>query len=794
MSSRKQLFQQFYRPRCSGRFRQLALACVTAMTIVLWLAVPEAQAGPAAVTPVVAERPLPVKLEDSKTAPHMQATLLSESRQLVPGQPLQLALRLQPDAGWHTYWRNPGDTGLETRIEWQLPTGFKAGEIAWPVPEWIDYAGLTSFGYHGDTWLLQSVAVPNRDRLVHLPVYDGLRYATLKAQAKWLVCAEVCIPGEAGFELVLPIAAPDTTVAATIRPELRDAFARARAAIPVAVEGAPATYSLGQQLELRVSLQDLPTFNRQPQLFVASKGLAANRQRPAVRIIDGMLVASAEKDPYAADPPHFAAFLLVASGSQGENPAAFELLAEYDERAGTSAAGSRADRKADRKADRNAPSLLNATGTRDVKVSPAATQTPQRDFGLLYILLLALLGGLILNAMPCVFPVLSLKVISLVEHGNHSARQRHRHGLAYSAGVVGSFLVVAGVLIALRSLGQQIGWGFQLQSPWFVAVLVYVLFILGLSLSGVVELGTSLQNIGQGSLRSGTAPDNGDNWHASFFTGVLATIVATPCTAPFMGTAMGFALSQPVYVALLTFAVMGLGLALPFLLVAYVPVLARALPAPGNWMVRLKEVLAFPIYLTVVWLLWVFSKQIGSDAAAVLLVGLVMLALAAWLRRATMYSRHNGLGKVLAGTSAGLAVVLVFTAISMGQVASPAKHADTSRGPANSSNAQDYSPARLQEALVKNKTVFVNMTADWCITCKVNERVALKKEAVQTAFAERNIIYMKGDWTNSDPEITAYLEQFGRNGVPLYVVYKPGQKPAMLPQILTPTMVLEAIN
>ena len=702
---------------------------------------------------------------------HMRAELLSEHSYLVAGRVLPLALRLQPDEGWHTYWRNPGDTGLEARLNWQLPEGFRVGDIAWPIPQRIDYAGLTSFGHYADTWLLIPVAIPGQTQLNQLAQQSPDGLIRLRAHAKWLVCEEVCIPGEGDFELALPVAksASQPNIA---NESLRDDFALARMALPKQLDGAPAVFSTNQHMEVQLPLQNLPVLNRQPTVFFANKGLVSNELPPRVEIVGDVLVVTAPKDPYFESAPRFASMLLVTEADEG-GLQAYEVLAEHTPKLVSMS-----------RAQASASLTLEKSGL------GSRSNAPQ---SLLYVLLLALLGGLILNAMPCVFPVLSLKVMGLVEHGNHSPRERHHHGLAYTAGVMSSFLLVAIVLMSLRSLGEQIGWGFQLQSPGFIAALVYVLFVLGLSLSGVIELGGSLQNVGQGQLGS-AADESRTHWHGSFFTGVLATVVATPCTAPFMGTAMGFALSQSLVIALLTFAVMGLGLALPFLLIAYVPALANALPAPGNWMVRLKEILAFPIYLTVVWLLWVFSKQAGSDATAVLLAGLVMLALAVWLWRVTLYSVRVRLGRLLSCLSAGLAILLLVMGLSLGKAFQPATGAAAqSVQYANSGMANRYSPERLAEALAGEQTVFVNMTADWCITCKVNERVALKTESVLQAFDEREIVYLKGDWTNSDPQITQYLESFSRNGVPLYVVYKPSQEPHILPQILTPRTVLEAL-
>ncbi len=688
---------------------------------------------------------------------HVDASLVSRSTHVMPGRILDLALRLLPDEGWHTYWKNPGDTGLPTRIQWELPAGFKAGEVQWPVPEWIDYEGLTNFGFHGETWLLVPVAVP-----FNLPM-DATSEVRIGAKARWLVCREVCVPEQASFELVLPVAAY-TDEEDIYAGEWAADFDRAWQRTPVLREDISGRYTIGEQLQVRIPGDYLPVIGQKPRAFIGDKGIASNLERPALAFEEDTLLVTAGADPYLDGAPEFTS--VVIAWGEGDALQAIEVPVKFDATLAPVSGASKAV-------------LVDGKAAAPGEVGKISAAT------LLNAVLFALLGGLILNAMPCVFPVLSLKVISLVESGNHSARERQLHGLAYTAGVVMSFLLIAALLIALRGAGEQIGWGFQLQSPWFVAVLVYLLFLLGLSMSGVVELGSSLQNFG-----SGFFSDN-HPWRNSFLTGVLATVVATPCTAPFMGTAMGIALSQPALVALLIFAAMGLGLALPFLLIAFVPALASRLPRPGDWMTRLKELLAFPIYLTAVWLLWVFARQVGSDSASALLVGLVVIALAAWLWRNSVASFRPRLYQVFTLIAIVASVAMLWLGL---QLAEPATASSTAQSfERGESNYEPYSRERLDAAVAAGKTVFTNMTADWCITCKVNERVALKSEAVEQAFANHEVVYLRGDWTNSDPAITEYLEGFQRNGVPLYVVYKKGVEARVLPQILTPETVVEAV-
>jgi thiol:disulfide interchange protein DsbD len=388
-------------------------------------------------------------------------------------------------------------------------------------------------------------------------------------------------------------------------------------------------------------------------------------------------------------------------------------------------------------------------------------------------LLFAFLGGLILNLMPCVFPVLSIKALALAQSGGESRAVQRSHALAYTAGVVLSFLAVAGLLLVLRAGGASLGWGFQLQSPVFVAVLIYVLFALGLSMSGLVEFGGRLMGAGQSlAAKPGHA--------GAFFTGVLAVLVASPCTAPFMGAALGFALTQSAWVSLTVFAALGLGLAAPFLAIGFIPALARKLPRPGAWMVTFRQAMAFPLYLTVVWLLWVLARQTDADAVGLVLVGLTGLAFGLWLKsRAVKYAP---------------AVVIV---VALGALAHPALRAAPPAVAGAGIDAaawQPYSADRVQALAAGGQTVFVNFTADWCLTCKVNERTTLASARVQRAFAEHNIALVKGDWTRYDPAITAALAEHGRSGVPLYLVVRPDGEADVLPQILTPGGVIEALK
>ena len=380
--------------------------------------------------------------------------------------------------------------------------------------------------------------------------------------------------------------------------------------------------------------------------------------------------------------------------------------------------------------------------------------------------------------MPCVFPVLALKAIALLESSDSSAGERRLHGLVYTVGVVASFMLVAGVLMLLRASGQELGWGYQLQSPWFVAALVYLFFLMGLSFSGVIEFGARLTGVGQNLVEKGGLT-------GSFFTGVLAVVVASPCTAPFMGASLGFALTQPVAVALTVFLALGLGMAAPFLVLSVVPGLGRLLPRPGTWMVTLKEVMAFPMYLTGIWLLWVLGRQAGINAAMLALIGCLLIAMALYFLK-----RTGHLSRAVAIAS-GVAAASVLVSTSLHDERPPAVADVNSAYPLTvDGDALRYSPGRLASLRADGGPVFLNVTADWCITCKANEKIALGTDTIKSAMSAQHIRYVKADWTHRDAEVSRLLAKYGRSGVPLYVYFPGDGQEVVLPQLLSKQTVL----
>ncbi|WP_168188100.1 protein-disulfide reductase DsbD [Hahella sp. CCB-MM4] len=415
----------------------------------------------------------------------------------------------------------------------------------------------------------------------------------------------------------------------------------------------------------------------------------------------------------------------------------------------------------------------NQQTSNNSKDTPVSGDNSLTQAGFFLAIISAFAGGLILNLMPCVFPVLSLKAFKLAKASGIARKEHKLQSLAYTAGVVSLFLTIATALIVLRAGGESIGWGFQLQSPWFVGLMVYVLFLLGLSLSGFIEIGTSLMGAGESLATKGGK-------RGAFFTGALAVLVASPCTAPFMGTAMGYAITQPPAISLLIFTSLGLGMASPFLAIAFIPALAQALPKPGAWMDTFKQILAFPLYFSALWLLWVLGRQTGINGMTWVLAGLIALTFAAWIhRRARMLSGPAIWFERLFAISAAVFALWILS---------------TTATPEKTEQVAAFHQDAIEQYRSEGKTVFVNVTADWCVSCLVNENAVLSQSPVAETLESEEVAYIKGDWTNSDPMITDYLASFGRNGVPLYVVYRSGQDPIVLPQILTANAVMDALT
>jgi thiol:disulfide interchange protein DsbD len=694
---------------------------------------------------------------------------------VAPGKPLWLGLRMEHAPQWHTYWKNPGDSGLATTLQWTLPAGFAAGEIAWPTPRPLPVGPLMNFGYEGTVLLPVAITVP--------ATFAGDALA-VTLRADWLVCREVCIPEGGDFALQVPARAATSLHAAL--------FEQSRALQPRTLAPVQASARVdGDALVVRVAGLPPELAGRALRLLPELAGVIDNAAPPQARwegnTWEARVALSAQR---SESPAALAAVLVLDTSAGGATGAASSKTAEAAPpglqlalsvsgvwpAAATAPAGSAA-----------------SAGT--PAVPPPVPVAPTDAAAVAVSLLLALLGGALLNLMPCVFPVLSLKVLGLAAHGAHAAhgapggdaraprRALLAGGVAYTGGVIVSFLVLAGLLLALRAGGEQLGWGFQLQSPAFVAALAALFTLIGLNLAGLFEFGSVLP----GSLAALRARHPVAD---SALTGVLAVAVASPCTAPFMGASLGLAVTLPAPQALAIFAALGLGMASPYLLACLWPGLARRLPRPGVWMARFKVLMAFPMFATVIWLVWVLGQQAGIDAVAGLLGLLLALAFAAWALGAPGFGRRArvGFGAVAVGVL-GLALAWALPGLRpAATVALP-----TAAEPADA-RWQAWSPEREREALAQGRPVFVDYTAAWCVTCQFNKRTALADAQVLADFAARGVVLLRADWTQRDPRITQALAALGRNGVPVYVLMSPGAAgPRLLSEILSVRELREAI-
>ncbi len=659
--------------------------------------------------------------------PHVTVELVADVTAVAPGDPFRLGVHFAPEAEWHVYWRNPGDSGEAPRITWTLPAGIAAGETEWPAPVRLETDPIVSFGYAGDVLL----AAPIRGKATASG--DAL---DLKALAKWLVCnRDECIPGSAELTLTLPVGAGGAPSPAA------PLFEAMRTRLPAPAPAKWHAEATGEAAHIILDLHGAQIAADVHPIFFPHERDAFDAAGPQVvtHSADGIRISVARRAG-ARLPERLGGVL-----DLGDRAYAIEAPLAI---AAARAAGATGE----------------ATGL-------AAMATP---------IALAFLGGLLLNLMPCVFPVLALKALALVGLAGEARRRVRSHGLVYALGIVVSFWVLAGLLLAARAGGAELGWGFQLQSPTVIAVLAGLFFWMALVLLDLVTVGSAIMGVGQHLT-------TGDGHRAAFFTGVLATVVATPCTAPFMGTAIGYALAQPAAVALAVFTSLGLGLAAPYVAITFVPALAARLPRPGAWMETLKQLLAFPLLATVVWLVWVASVQAGPPAVLVTLLGLVLLAFAAW----AVNRWPSAAGRWVATAAVGAAIVLAATIAPVERTDATASRAVAS---GDAFQWEAFSPRRVSELRTQGRPVFVDFTAAWCVTCQVNKKVALETKEVTDKMRELGVVAMRADWTRPDPEISRALQEFGRDGVPLYVLYAGNAEPRILPQILTPTIVITELE
>ncbi|MFZ2029313.1 MAG: protein-disulfide reductase DsbD domain-containing protein [Vitreimonas sp.] len=665
------------------------------------------------------------------TRAHVQADLISSRAAVAPGESFTIVLRQRIREGWHTYWRNPGDSGEPTRITWHLPRGWRGGEIRWPAPVRMRFASLMSYVYSNEVLFPIELTAPRGARLGET--------VPLTAEGDWLVCSDICIPEHAALSLSVPIAARGSD-----DPQWAPRIAAAVEALPRRLD-TQVRIARGSPAILSIALPNASNI-RDPYFFPYSQDAiahaASEQPRTGPQGLSFRLAPGVDRSLGSA--PLVGVVTYMANNERH----AFEIEATPGEAlAGTDTSPARG---------------INAAS---LPVSGASAPTTDAG-GILAAILFAFLGGLILNLMPCVLPVLSVKALSLAG-GAYEGRARHE-GSFYFLGVLAAFLSLAAVLIALREGGATVGWGFQLQAAWMTASLALLFFAIGLNLLGVFAIG-SVQNAGANL--AGRGGDAG-----AFFTGALAVVAATPCTAPFMAGAVGVALTQSAPIALAIFAALGIGFALPLTVLSVAPALQRLLPEPGAWMERVRNVLAFPMFAAAAWLAWVLAQQSGATGV------LALLALATALGFALLVARWGRTWLIVG--AAALAVTLLFAWKPLTERQSPA-----------APSAQTWSVAQVAELRAQGRSVFVNFTAAWCITCKVNEATTFSSLRVQDAMRARGIVYLEGDWTNRDDAIAAELAAHGRAGVPLYLYYPPGGgEPIVLPQILSETAVLNAIG
>ena len=647
------------------------------------------------------------------------ATLVSEHTGIVPGQPFSIGVFLEPKEGWHTYWENPGEAGLPTTLAWTLPEGFTASAIDWPVPEVITEGPLAVYGYKGPV-LLPVVITP--------PALFSAASYPIKVKAEWLVCHEICVPESAELSMEVPVAS------SPIRSDNAPLFDGHREHRPIPLPQHVAFTGDAEHVTLLLPLASLGMDSAEGATFIARQSnfvRYAAAQRFSVE--GGTARLTLEQSGDVLPEGSLSGLLVVTGGGEKKS---FDITLATP---------------------------VPATHPSDLPETP----------WLPLILFSALLGGLVLNLMPCVLPVLSLKALAIAKKAGHERYHVARQGMAYTFGILLSFGVIAGIMIGLQQGGEAVGWGYQMQSPAFVGFLIYLLFLVGLSLSGVFHLPVLLGNVGSRALADESS------LKASFFTGVLATAVATPCTAPFMASAVGVALTLPPLESLLVFEALGLGLALPFLIISFFPACLRFIPKPGTWMNTFKHWLAVPMYASVVWLLWVLMMQTGTDGLFVAMGGLLILV---------GFIRMNRRGAFIL-----LALLIALNLSILSRMETPGAMMpgeSTTGGVATA----DYSMQALSTLRAEGKPVFVDATAAWCITCQVNARTSIHTERVMQAFRERGVTLMVADWTLRNPAITEFLRGFGAGGVPLYVYYPANGEPVVLPQILTETIVLDAIS
>lgn len=710
----------------------------------------------------------------------VRAELLVHAPQgIQAGKTFWLGLQIEHQPDWHTYWQNPGDSGLPTRLQWQLPAGLQAGDIAWPLPKKFPIGTLANYGYEGSLLLTVPVTVGADFR------FPDTGPLTIGLQAEWLVCRQECIPQEGHFTLNLASAATQTPNATSFE------SAQKLSPKPMAqlqqggtwITGGQTTLSAdARQITLRVhglpvgwrgqTLSAFPvTANVVHNAAVQGKDWTQNWQGA---VWTAQIPVSEER----GDSPSSMRWVIAAGPESAPKAPAFEIETPVQ---GTWPALTQA-----------APAEISPALAKALAENARAAEKPAASsttaLGLTLAILGALVGGFLLNLMPCVFPVLAIKVIGFAQVDTSQAQHRAA-GMAYTVGVVLSFMLLGGLMLALRAAGEQLGWGFQLQSPPVVAGLALLFTLLGLNLAGVFEFGQMLPS-SLATLQSRHPTVNAG------LSGVLAVAVASPCTAPFMGASLGLAIALPVWQALMVFAAMGVGMALPYLAASWWPGIARALPRPGAWMQTFRQAMAFPMFATVIWLLWVLGQQTGIDGASSLLALLLTVAWLVWALGLSGRTRWVLSGLALAALlwlgSSWLPLAL--REAPADQPSASARETNQAASSANASTWQPWSEAAIQAQLAAGRPVFVDFTAAWCVTCQYNKKTTLAAPEVLADFGARQVVLMRADWTRRDPAITQALTALGRSGVPVYALYAPGRAPVLLSELPSVSEVQTALQ
>jgi thiol:disulfide interchange protein DsbD len=726
----------------------------------------------ALLSPLLSAQPL-LAASSTADAPHLRVELLAPGDRLFGHNQLNdagLYFKLEP--GWHIYWLNPGDAGQPPRVQWTLPKGITAGPMQFPAPQRLPLGSLMDFGYENDVLFpLKLRVAPN--------VKAGP--VALRASVDWLVCRESCIPGRAELEVRRSVEAgsrpepykPDPLFLRFFNQLPRPLSTKVRPAFQATSEGFRLTVETGQP-------ETIAAF------FPAEPGILNNSAPQSLTPTAKGLILDLKKDAgLSAQAVHLKGVLELSGGR------AFELTA----RPGTVPAPTPSPLTP---AAAHADSSLAPAPAASATNSGPSTAQNSTQTTLLRAIGLAFLGGLLLNLMPCVFPVLFLKALALTRSGHSELERMRAHGLVYAAGILLSFWVLVAALLGLRAAGATLGWGFQFQSPVFLALMAELLFFLGLSLAGQFEIGLRLTSVG-GALvtKNGLAREG---YAGSFFTGVLAVVVATPCTAPFMGAAIGYALAQPAAIAFAVFTALALGLAAPYLALTLQPAWTRLLPPPGAWMQVLRQAVSVPIFATVIWLAWVLAQAYGAKTLAALLPGFLLLAIAGWfLGRWPARRWATALAALLLSAAVALAVcgqrLAGAGAEKIGLRTATGQNAGAEPDSAAAGGWQPWSAAAVSRYQAQGRPVFVDFTASWCLSCQVNERVALQQPQVQQAFRAANVALLRADWTRHDAAITKALGALSRSGVPAYALYAPGQsEPLLLPELLTPGMITDALK